>query len=635
MNEAIACLTIGEPRTLNLAPEVERALTSSAHLTLLDALQRHGNKLAEPHRAALYALCRTMTDFASGRTSGRRVFGLATGLGKTSCLIAWITSLCRMGAVTQHISVAVSAATVEALCSIKRELVRSGVPEALIGLKHSLGASASERSTGNDDRRIMLVTHQRVRTDANHQLFTEHRGRPRDVLLYDESLFKSDAIAINEKAVRSGFAWLEQWVSERSEYDGLLAHLRTCREIVMSAVKEARAQKGKILTTTLPPLDEIERVGYTELLSKFRRKAVTENLGDLVNLAGESLRVAAIKANNEGVLWHRVSVPKSLNRVLVLDASYPIRLLCQLDDTLEPADRLFNHAEVKRFDNVTIHWLDHASGRGAMEDSFREHRPENRKVSREVVEIVKAIAPEEKVLIFTFNARDVDIGKRLLSDLEAAGIDIGDETRRRVNVLTWGQETSLNSMSHCENVILAGVLHRSHLDIGSVVVGQLDDREADLGASELEELIDSEVAHSIYQALSRGKCRQVDNGQAQPMKAWIFFPRKRQKRMRARLEKVMTGSRHVERKLVHGDGVQDGVVDGLALRLQEYLNRLPKDTMRVSATHARRELGISPDTKAFSRAVDRLDSLSAGWVREGRSLVRAAAALGFTEELGD
>jgi hypothetical protein len=629
--EELMCLSEAAPSSLS--PEVARALTSNAHLTLLDTLQRHGNRLSGPHRAALHALCQTMTDFASGRTSGRKVFGLATGLGKTSALIAWTTSLYRMGAATRHISVAVSASTVEALCNIKRALIENGVPETLIGLKHSLGAAARLPSTGNDDRRIMLVTHQRVRTDANHQLFTEHRGKPRDLLLYDESLFRADALAVNEKAARSGLAWLEEWVYRRSEYDGLLAYLRKCREIIVAAVDEAREHKGKILTTTLPPLDEIERVGYTELLSKFKRKAVTESLGDLVALAGESLRVAAIKANNEGVLWHRVSVPKSLNRVLVLDASYPIRLLCQLDETLEPADRVFNHAEVKRFDNVTIHWLDHASGRGAMEDSFREKRPENRKVSREVVEIVKAIPPEENVLIFTFNTRDVDIHQRIFSDLKEAGVDIGDETRQRVNVLTWGNETSLNSMSHCQNVILAGVIHRSHLDIGSMVVGQLDDREADLGASELEELIDSEVAHAMYQALSRGKCREVDNGQAKLMKAWVFFPRKRQKRMQARLEKVMVGARHVERRLVHSAGGQDGVVDGLALRLQEHLKGLPKDIKRVSAKQIKRDLGITPAQRcSFVRAVDRLDSLSAGWVRDGRSLVRAETAYGFTAE---
>lgn len=600
-------------------------LTGPAYLLLADTLERHGNRLSSQHRAALHALCATLTDFAMGAVQGRKVFALSTGLGKTSAIIAWLTALHRIGA--DHVAVAVSASKVEALCSIKRALLANGIPEELIGLKHSLGVAASLPSTGDEDRRFMLVTHQRVRGGSNHRLFTQHNGQPRAVMVYDESLFRSDAIAISEREVRRSLAWVEEDVKGRSQFAGVLDYLTRCRELIVSSVATAQ-QQPEPQTLALPELSELERAGYAELL---RSIAMAETLGDLVSLSGQELRVA-ITPQNEGVLWHRVAVPAELDRVLVLDASYPIRQLCKLDPTLQPASR-FSDAEVKRFDHVTVHQLFAFGGRNSVEQSFREARREKRAVSREVVEVVKRLPVNESALIFTFKKRKVDIKGILLDDLRAAGVDVEatlPNGKLRINVLTWGDETSLNEYSHVENVILAGVIHRSLLDIASCVVGQLDDRKAELGTQRLQELLESEIAHSVFQALSRGRCREVDHGQARPMKAWLIYPRLS---LRGLLQPVMPGVKWQVWEPIH-QGVADGVVTRMALAMLEHLGGLPETIRRVSTRQLKDALRIPVDQKmTFSRAVKQLSDLSPEWNRQGHSLVRVDAAyLGFTVE---
>jgi hypothetical protein len=612
-------------------PEVfhqHQTLTSASQLLLMDTLQRHGNRLSLDHKAAVRQLCATLTDFATGQLTGRKVFALSTGLGKTSAIIAWVTALHRLGAPAGHISVAVSASKVEALCNIKRALLDGGVPEEAIGLRHSLGAAASLPSTGDDDRRFMLVTHQRVRGGRNHALFTQHLGEPRSVMIYDEALFRSDSIAISERFARVQLAATEEDLRGRDAgYEGALGYLRACRELIVASVAQSKAQPAEPLSITLPALGEVERAGYASLLDKYGK---ADLLRELVTLSGETLRVATI-AQDEGVLWHRVTVPQELDRVLVLDASYPIRQLCKLDETLQPASRL-SDVRVKSFDNVTVHQLRAYGGRHSVEDAFREQRREKRAVSREVVEVVKGIPADESVLIFTFKKRAVDISRILLDDLADAGVDVKAELpgkRRRINVLTWGDETSLNEYAHCENVILAGVLHRSLLDLAAAAVGQLDDRDADLGTKRLKDLLESEIAHSVFQAISRGKCREIDLGQAKPMKAWLIHPRPLQQL----LDPVLPGAKWVPWIPVHKGVLGDGEVARMAVKVLDHLKGLPESVRKVSSRAVKEALKIAPEQEsAFTRAVGRLDDLSAEWVRKGRSLVRSVDTFGFTPE---
>jgi hypothetical protein len=314
----------------------------------------------------------------------------------------------------------------------------------------------------------------------------------------------------------------------------------------------------------------------------------------------------------------------------VLDASYPIRQLCRLDPTLTPAGR-FSDAEVKRFDHVTIRQMFAASGRHSVARSFQQARREKRAVSLEVAEVVKKIPADEAILIFTFKSPQDSIRRILLDDLKAAGVDVQAKTtsgKDRINVLTWGNETSLNDFAHCGHVILAGVLHRSLLDLASVAVGQLDDREAQLDGQWLLELMRSEVAHCVYQAISRGSCREVDLGQAKPMTAYVILPWP----LQPYLGPVMPGLKHEVWVPAHG-GICDGAAMRTALAILDYLRKLPEETRKVPTRHIREVLGIpGGQARAFRRAVEQLGELCEEWTREGHSLVRSAGPFGFAAE---
>lgn len=598
------------------------ALTNTAYDILIDDLTARGNTPGALQREALYELLGYMTKYAQGTASGRRAFNLATGCGKTSAIVAWITAAHRLG--LDQVSVAVAASKIDALCSLKVALLAHGVPEELIGLKHSHGQAAPLPSTGNDDRRYQLITHSRVRGGTDQDLFTLHQGRKRAALIYDESLFKSDTLAVSDKAIRKAVASFREEVRGKGQdYAGLLGFLDNCVSLITSTLDEVRkAEQTEGRTLVLPELTPVELAGYEALLG---HSAEWEPLRDLLRLSPHELRVVTTQ-QHDGVLWYQLSVPDDLENVLILDASYPIRKLVQLDKSII-CDSRYANREVKRFDRVTIHQMLAFGGRHSVTESFRQQQKEKRDVSREVLEVVRSKPDNQAILIFTFKARPadrVDITAILQRDLRDAGIDLDailPDGKPRFCFLTWGDETSRNDCGHCQTVIMAGVLHRSYLDLASAIVGQQDDLRCAVGNQSIRETLDSELCHSVYQGLSRGACRIVDSGQAKPMELYLIHA---DLGIRKALDRVMPGVQWELWEPTFKKSAASGVTARLALKLDGYLKGLPATCTKVSTRKLREalKLGDTPGS-TFREAAKLMEGIFPDWIPEERSFVRA------------
>jgi hypothetical protein len=97
-------------------------------------LEGFGNRLNEQHRHALRRMLETYSSMACGEITGRFVFDLPTGCGKTQSVIAWCQAVHETK--SGH-SAVIATSKVEELCDIKRKLIAKGVPEESIGLIHS------------------------------------------------------------------------------------------------------------------------------------------------------------------------------------------------------------------------------------------------------------------------------------------------------------------------------------------------------------------------------------------------------------------------------------------------------------------------------------------------------------------
>src|SRR5262249_57910476 len=123
-----------------------------------------------------------------------------------------------------------------------------------------------------------------------------------------------------------------------------------------------------------------------------------------------------------------------------------------------------------------------------------------------------------------------------------AGIDTAavlPNGKPRIVIRTWGEETATSEWKHCSNVLFAGVLNRSSVDLAGAMAGQKDDLLADLPVADINAVKLSEVAHSVYQAVNRAACRDTVNGQAVATNVWLPYP---DSDIKPILDRVMPGA---------------------------------------------------------------------------------------------
>lgn len=590
---------------------------------LIEDLESHGNHVTADHASVLRSLLEALTAYATGKASGIRVFSLITGGGKTSAIAAWIRSLHHHEC--HQVAVAVAAGRIEAQCDLKRKLMAYGVPEALIGLKHS-DERASLPSTENDDRLYQLVTHARVKGDVDHDLFINHRGHQRALMIYDESLIITDPQLISEPRLRGEIASLKA-IYRDTDKNVLLAplfdYLESCT--VKIAPTHGESDKGHRTTSEimfiLPQgLKELDPLGLFDYRG---RPLLVKRFLDL-----HDLPLQIIKTKQDTALAYlNQRVPHGLENVMVLDASYPIRELALMDRRIQDCTPEAA-SNLKRFDNVVVHQMRLASGRESTLKDFLQYDSSQRVRLEEVRKVIEITPRDKSILLFTFKGADGKRGTReIIEDgLRAVGIGPWEKTplgHPRFNWLTWGKETSLNDFAFCEVVFLVGLMHYPDTHLAASIHGQLGNTCPAVGSKLIDSIGDSELAHLVYQAISRGSCRVTENGQGRPMEVFLFHHKTNlevtlKRRMPGLKWRTWQPSETTAQRCL-------GKVNRLIRDIKVYLSDLPLGIQKVKTLDLRKALGVDPSNqtqaKTFTRAIGEL--LKEGlWVRHGHALVR-------------
>lgn len=607
-------------------------LTMRAYEIVTKNLESFGNTLGEEHQAALMELVGAFTFLAFGIKKGRYAYPLPTGMGKTQSIVAWCAALHTLG--YKDISVAVAAGKVEALAQLKRDLVLNGVPPESIGLLHSYQYDpkltgdlpegfASEPSTeDNDDRPIMLVTHSRIQK-GNLKQFNGYRGNPRNLLLWDEALIVSESRFISHKQVKKSLGFRLPDLRENCE---AIRYFNTAIALIDEELAEQKAGSEPQLLT-LPQLD----IPTRDIIKKqIGAGTVEEVLQDLLAVSQQPIRVAYTQQDG-GLISYDITVPTELQSIAILDASYPIRDLERMDKTIQLGGKFTS--DMKRYDHVNIHHLKAPSGRESVTRDFLNPRKEDRKISSEVCKLIAGLPEDEGVIIFTFKKPEghfktrhlVDFKDRLRDDLLSSGVDVSgvviDQGKEldRIVMLTWGQETSLSQYSYCKHVVFAGVLHRSHMSIASAIAGQVDNILHKITAVNVNEVMTSEIAHGVYQALSRGACRKIEGNQAHRMDAWLIHS---SEDIRPRIEQVMPGVNWLTWK---GDFITSThTTSKITKTIIDYLKTLGEGTEKISISILKKAMGLQKvPSMTFTRALgDALYGADTGWKMDKLSLVR-------------
>ena len=624
-------------------------ITLPAFQHLKANLEKYGNVLTPGQEDVLLGTLRAYTDMAQGKIQGRYAIPLPTGFGKTQSITSWIYQLYKSG--IKDTSVAICATKVEELCSIKRQLLDEGVPDYYVGLYHSYKYNrekaeafidkgeplpqgfASLPATDRPQRKqILLVTHQRVKGYTGVNRYNVYKGRVRDLVIWDESLFISESVWVDLLSIRSAFGGLKILAKYKPTLKPVAKYLGGCLKTLN---KECESQdKKNNEPQILEMLTQLSTDDYKGHKKALESKAVLNSpinpysLIEFLIISQSSLRVYNADNSETQVITYEIKVPEELENILVLDASHDIRQLSNGNAKhINKADENSPYINKQNaridYSNVTVHYLENGAGRTTFTREQSKSILEERRFSMEVAELVKTIPENEAVLIFTFKARDSNKQnhmKILKDDMKKMGIDTDASFpangKPRIVFLSWGQETAINRHSYCKHIIFAGVLHRAEKDIAAEIIGESNDLTKDIDSDIIKEVIDSEVSHCVYQAISRGNSRHMMHGKAGKSDVYLILSNDRIKKD---LIEVMPG---LNWKKWQGKHIfNETMIERVQREIMAYLNECSKE--RISSQYLRKQVRVEHERGTFKNALDRALQGNIGWRRDDRSIVRA------------
>jgi hypothetical protein len=370
-----------------------------------------------------------------------------------------------------------------------------------------------------------------------------YHGEPRSLWIYDESLLSSSHVSFDLVPFVNAVSWFrsvaETWKirtrypqQDRERKTRLLAladyleqqAVPMLKAELLAQVNEARSPK----LITLPPVSEDQLTQWQADLRPVFGRNMRHGAGRLASLIqkfnrmmhGHPLRIVGIGSGESAVVSFAIVVPKELQRLVVLDASYPVRVLESMDKRITHVTGFEN---IKDWSDVRVTIEKGSSGRDPLSMNFAEH-------ARWAIEKISQYPPTDPVLVLTFKdrtdteeleqderleyrRRETKLIEKFRQHMDEAGVAGPD----RVQFLTFGNETSLSDYKHIPHVIFLGVLHRSQTDLAGAILGQSNDLLRELDDEDVTQSSLGEQAHGIYQGLSRGTCRTMVNGKALPM----------------------------------------------------------------------------------------------------------------------
>jgi len=427
------------------------ALTEQAYVNLMDNLTGFGNQPSQALRRALRQTLDVCSKLALGIKTGRFAVPLGCGWGKTQSVVAWLTALYQKG--LDDVSVSVCAGQVEALCEIYRQLIKAGVPKDRVGLWHSFGYDkkeareyikgniselskglASEAATGDyQSKQILLVTHSRVRGSGAVEGYNIYNGEPRSLTIWDESLFICDAFGIELWKLENG----AQVIKNPASYyyhPKLSAFLDKSLDILnadLLSQEEGNSRKA----LRLPPLsaDEIHTF-QQRLYEGLRRKyhPYVEDVLTFLNWCQEELSISPINNKSGAMIVYRIVVDPRIERMVILDASYNLRLLMGLNSGVTSLDFFDDEAPVS-YGGLRVHHMVCGAGREQTSIEAERYEKTGKGFIREVAEVARSIPKTEAMLFVVFKAGkvwtngkaiEVNHAEILKKALQDAGIDI-------------------------------------------------------------------------------------------------------------------------------------------------------------------------------------------------------------------
>jgi hypothetical protein len=363
----------------------------------------------------------------------------------------------------------------------------------------------------------------------------------------------------------------------------------------------------------LPPL-ELDETELEEITAQVSRDS--DSVIKLAKFAGHGLIRKLNTKQSRALIRYRVAVSDALDRVVILDASDPIKALVSYDKSISRLEI----PNFKDYSSVSINVADFRSSKSF----FEENKRNLPMYLRELDYLLNNVLTPDKgdVLIFTY--------KDLVDDVRSFVQSLGLNHCNRTHIVHWGSHKGVNRYSDVRNVVTIGVLYRDERELAASIIGQSRDLSRAVSDQEIKRTQHSEQADLLYQAFSRGHCRKTIAGRAGDMLIYLFHPVRDYPSVLRLLNDVMPGVSIREdykplhlRAPIHANALS---CEALCEAIMEELSNCPPDCVRVSSRQLLKVVGPGlSNSKTWRKAAERASDRLVDWKKEGASFVRITA----------
>jgi hypothetical protein len=421
----------------------------------------------------------------------------------------------------------------------------------------------------------------------------------------------------------------------------LSTFLSTVIRPLLFAIKSLKLQQGQSKTIGVPKVDEAAAVDLGNYLTSSR---VCRTIGqDFIETAraiafwpGSS---AAIHYNHTGegkgaIMDFIIEIPSELDSAIITDASAAINKLIKLDPSINIPLFMQQHGStLKHHHQLEVMTMQEGSGRASFANRSNGRITSKwEKIIKDVLTKVESrISLDDEVLIVTFKSKD-KYGGENIAQIKELILDLGFNVNR-YRFTTYGRHRGTNEFSNAAAVLLFGVLHQNAGELTSLARAQTRDPLDDqIQNYTVQELVDSQVASDIQQALCRGRCRHVEtiNGltECKPMLAFVSVAKREFNGVLNHLNTAFPGFSETpldtpsrEKKLTVTELAVREAKSCLKGAKAMNIEAVKSSQVRELVNRRLEEVGLQPlPSKHWHRVASQVNVR--GWARQGHSFIR-------------
>ncbi len=649
-------------------------LTSAIHFQIL---REHGTVPSDAHALALSALHQQLCQMVNGERSswhGRWCLSAPIGFGKSGAAAAFLPAAWQLGLLGNGITLTMTAARVEQLYDFENAMLDAGIPKDIIrryvSVLHNVPTKkgkAHRPSDTNTDAPILLITQARIRQvyrrDEAHKerdltYFLKFKGEPRDLVLWDERAQVTESISIPFSQLSQSLSSLadKTVAGDKPSHAAFIKWLSACvgyidREMTkLHAVSSQGLREDAGLLTDMPKGDTQAFYSLLRAETPNLNFSARETLSRFIETLRFKVRIAPLPGR-AGVITYSVVIPDCVENCLVLDASYGVSELTQMDVTIQNLERAHPRLlEMKRrhgkelkdlkdcSDQTFIHW-NKGAGKDAVSRDLKAYLDGTAKGGNLILEVVEQVkqwqAQGKAILVWCHKAdkEKHDLTQLLRDAFDKAGIDrestVVDpysrtqELKPQVVVENYGKHDASNTWSYCSVVAHVGIQQRESVELAGAMCGA----KRDLGTSLVYRQVDSvqlaEKAATFQQATGRGQSRVTVDGKALPQISFLIYKNSRHYDLTGKIAPWFPEAQWVKYKPVFCDEAEEGLMETWTEKVQEYLEGLPQDQTKVGSKTVKKAVHAEGVVSSTWARITKAEY--DGWRREGQTFVSTLA----------